>query len=225
MKSILIAALLLMSAAAVKADENAAAAPKAEAPAAAPAKADPCKADIEKFCKDVTPGGGRIMACLKAYEDKLSEGCKAKGEAGRDKMDGFMGACKADLEKFCKDVKGGHGEKAHCLKEHEAEVSGTCKAKMEEARAEMAKRNPCMADMEKFCKDVKPGEGRIVACLKQHEADLSAGCKANKDKMAMPGRKGPGMRGPQGGRGEEGPAEEAPEGGPQGEPPAQQQGN
>ncbi len=35
-----------------------------------------CKADHEQFCKDVTPGEGREMACLKAYSDKLSAGCK-----------------------------------------------------------------------------------------------------------------------------------------------------
>ena len=35
-----------------------------------------CQAEIETYCKDVTPGEARIMACLYAHEDKLSERCK-----------------------------------------------------------------------------------------------------------------------------------------------------
>ena len=36
-----------------------------------------CAADREKFCKDVKPGGGAIIKCLKAHEAELSEACKA----------------------------------------------------------------------------------------------------------------------------------------------------
>ena len=35
-----------------------------------------CKADIEKLCPDVKPGEGRIVACMKAHQDEISEGCK-----------------------------------------------------------------------------------------------------------------------------------------------------
>ena len=37
-----------------------------------------CKADATKFCKDVKPGGGRILKCLKGHEAELSPACKAK---------------------------------------------------------------------------------------------------------------------------------------------------
>jgi hypothetical protein len=36
---------------------------------------DGCKKELESYCKDVTPGKGRVLACLYAYEDKLSGGC------------------------------------------------------------------------------------------------------------------------------------------------------
>ena len=36
-----------------------------------------CRADVVKFCADVQHGGGRIMQCLKAHKDELSEGCKS----------------------------------------------------------------------------------------------------------------------------------------------------
>jgi len=35
-----------------------------------------CKADIEKFCKGIKPGGGRLWACLKSNSDRLSKECK-----------------------------------------------------------------------------------------------------------------------------------------------------
>jgi Cysteine rich repeat len=37
-----------------------------------------CEADAQKFCKDVKPGQGRIVKCLREHEKELSAGCKAK---------------------------------------------------------------------------------------------------------------------------------------------------
>lgn len=36
-----------------------------------------CKGDVEKFCKDMKPGGGAIINCLKSHEAELSESCKS----------------------------------------------------------------------------------------------------------------------------------------------------
>jgi len=38
--------------------------------------ANGCKAELEKYCKNVTPGEGRVLACLYAYGDKLSGRCE-----------------------------------------------------------------------------------------------------------------------------------------------------
>lgn len=35
-----------------------------------------CHEDAKKLCKDIQPGGGRIMQCLKQHEGELSQGCK-----------------------------------------------------------------------------------------------------------------------------------------------------
>ena len=35
-----------------------------------------CMGDYEKFCKGVTPGGGRIIACLAKEGDKITPACK-----------------------------------------------------------------------------------------------------------------------------------------------------
>jgi hypothetical protein len=40
-----------------------------------------CMGDYEKFCKSVTPGGGRIIACLVKQSDKLAPACTKVLEA------------------------------------------------------------------------------------------------------------------------------------------------
>jgi Cysteine rich repeat len=42
------------------------------------AAAEACKPDVEKFCQDVQPGGGRIIQCLRQHETELSDACKAQ---------------------------------------------------------------------------------------------------------------------------------------------------
>src|SRR5260370_6932290 len=38
-----------------------------------------CAQDAQKLCAGVQPGGGRIVACLKAHKDSLSDRCKEAG--------------------------------------------------------------------------------------------------------------------------------------------------
>ena len=45
-----------------------------------------CKQDLQQYCANVTPGQGREFSCLRAYEDKLSAGCKEKMMAGKGGM-------------------------------------------------------------------------------------------------------------------------------------------
>ena len=35
-----------------------------------------CRADYQRFCRDVQPGGGRIKACMKEHLPQLSEDCR-----------------------------------------------------------------------------------------------------------------------------------------------------
>lgn len=47
-----------------------------------------CKADVERLCPGVEPGGGRIIKCLKEHKMEMSIGCgkalqKLKGEMGQ----------------------------------------------------------------------------------------------------------------------------------------------
>jgi hypothetical protein len=44
-----------------------------------------CMGDYEKYCKSLTPGGGRIIACLAKESDKLAPACKKVLEAAEKK--------------------------------------------------------------------------------------------------------------------------------------------
>lgn len=89
-----------------------------------------CKADAEKFCKDVQPGGGRVMKCLKEHDAELSAECKASQAQTKDKLKNFSEACQEDIGKLCKGVRRGGGRIIKCLKSHEAELSESCKSQM-----------------------------------------------------------------------------------------------
>ena len=50
-----------------------------------------CKADIEKFCKGIKPGGGRLWACLKSNSDRLSKECKDHIASMKEQLKGKKG--------------------------------------------------------------------------------------------------------------------------------------
>jgi len=90
----------------------------------------PCAEDIAKVCKDVQPGGGRILKCMKEHENELSPACKQHVAQVKEKAMEAKEACQDDVMKFCADVKPGHGRILKCLKGHENELSPDCKAMM-----------------------------------------------------------------------------------------------
>ena len=86
-----------------------------------------CKADVDKFCKGIKPGQGRIWACLKSNEAQLSDACKTQMAQMREHFKEFKAACMADVQKFCQGIPAGKGKIAACLKSHETELSDSCK--------------------------------------------------------------------------------------------------
>ena len=89
-----------------------------------------CGEDIVSRCKAVTPGDGRIFACLYAHEDKISETCDAVIADVADLIDVFFEIirytnqeCRADIETHCLDVELGGGRIFSCLKSHKAELT------------------------------------------------------------------------------------------------------
>jgi hypothetical protein len=44
-----------------------------------------CKADASRLCKQVRPGGGRILQCLREHDSELATGCREAVNAGKPK--------------------------------------------------------------------------------------------------------------------------------------------
>jgi hypothetical protein len=96
--------------------------------------ADGCKQDIETYCKGVKPGEGRILACLYAYQDKLSSRCEyalydaaAQLERAIAALTYLANECKGDLKAYCSDVKPGEGRLIDCIDKNMSKVSDRCK--------------------------------------------------------------------------------------------------
>ena len=96
--------------------------------------AEGCKVEIEKHCGDVTPGQGRILACLYAYGDKLSPKCEyalydaaVQLERAVAALSYLASECDEDLDQHCAHVAPGEGRLLDCLKKHEKDLTGRCK--------------------------------------------------------------------------------------------------
>ena len=94
----------------------------------------PCEQDVQTLCKDVTPGGGNILACLKEHEATVSPACKDHLAKVKKKVKEAAQACQDDVMLWCGDVKQGGGCIAKCLKQHEADVSPVCKEKLQKKK-------------------------------------------------------------------------------------------
>ena len=103
--------------------------------AAIPSAAErPCRADIEKFCADVSRGSGRVAECLRQHQSELSPECKARGKEMRERIREAHEECKADISKYCGDVQPGKGHIVSCLRSHDKDLSSECRAAMKPAR-------------------------------------------------------------------------------------------
>jgi len=93
-----------------------------------------CEKELKTYCKDVTPGEGRVLACLYAHEDKLSGQCEyalydaaAQLERALNALSYAANECRDDLTKFCSDIKPGGGRLMQCIDKNDAKVSPRCK--------------------------------------------------------------------------------------------------
>jgi Cysteine rich repeat len=103
------------------------------------AVAEACENDLKTYCSQVTPGEKRLLACVYAHEDKLSDQCTyALYQASvileqAAQAVAYVGkSCRNDIEAHCQNVEIGKGRMLTCLKDHSNEVSNTCKTAIKE---------------------------------------------------------------------------------------------
>ena len=92
-----------------------------------------CAGDIKKYCKAVTPGEGRVIYCLQAYEDKISPACTfeledslTKVQASADGLKNAIVACRAEIAGVCGKTVPGQGRIAACLLANKTTASKDC---------------------------------------------------------------------------------------------------
>ena len=92
-----------------------------------------CKTELETYCKAVTPGEGRVLACLYAYGDKLSGRCEYALYDASVQLERMVNAlsyvaneCRDDLKAYCANVKPGEGRLLNCIEKNKAKVSARC---------------------------------------------------------------------------------------------------
>jgi hypothetical protein len=93
-----------------------------------------CAKEFETYCKNVTPGDGRLLACLYAYNDKISTRCEyaiydaaAQLERALNTLSYLANECRDDLKTYCSDIKPGEGRLIDCLDKNKAKISDRCK--------------------------------------------------------------------------------------------------
>jgi hypothetical protein len=102
-----------------------------------------CNAELARFCAEVTPDEGRLLACLYAHNDKLSTQCDYALYDAAARLERAIGAvtyvaseCRAELETHCAGIAAGQGRVAQCLKDHRRELSPGCDQALTEVGGE-----------------------------------------------------------------------------------------
>ncbi len=92
-----------------------------------------CASEIKNYCSQVTLGGGRLLACFFAHEDKLSSRCQytlyeasAQLERAVSALNYLANQCKNDIEAHCANVELGEERILDCLESKSELVSAQC---------------------------------------------------------------------------------------------------
>jgi hypothetical protein len=87
---------------------------------------DACGPDIERYCGDISPGEGRIAACVRAYSDRLSRRCRFTlwrvSRTIRQNVQSIADECLGNIQQQC----GNAGNIGDCAVQKSSSLSPTC---------------------------------------------------------------------------------------------------
>ena len=105
-----------------------------------PAKArsaGPCEETVAKFCKDLTPGGGRIMKCLNDHQDAQSIACKDWLDDQKKSLKELNTACPTDIASLCNFTNPDSVMVYRCLEDNYVSLKSDCRDKLREIKDRM----------------------------------------------------------------------------------------
>lgn len=104
-------------------------------PALSPAEVQtPCNETINKFCKDVVPGDGRIMKCLNDHRDDQSIAYKDWIEDQQKSMQELMAVCAEDIARWCRNAPPDKASMYFCLLDNYISLRLDCRSRLGEVR-------------------------------------------------------------------------------------------
>ncbi len=101
-----------------------------------------CANDIKQFCSTITPGGGRIVSCLFANNDKITGQCTFAMIDASVALNATMASlrhlakttsCRSDLRQYCRGIPAGGGRLYRCLRSNKATLTDGCRSALPKA--------------------------------------------------------------------------------------------
>lgn len=112
---------------------------KAKAEAVVAELKSACEDDFKNYCSGVTAGQARIVFCMLANEDKISDKCVDAVIGIADRIELKMSklvrtaqACETDINKSCNAVKAGEGRLLQCIRANQEKLSNACRIAIKE---------------------------------------------------------------------------------------------
>lgn len=109
-----------------------------------------CGEEIERFCGDVTPGGGRLASCMDAYSDQLSRSCQSALRRAVNRVQqavaNLADTCMSAVQQQC----GNADNVKQCLQQKNASLPQSCQtivAVVQQGRQALAARMPGQGEM------------------------------------------------------------------------------
>jgi hypothetical protein len=86
-----------------------------------------CAVDFLRFCRDVPPGGGRILRCLSRHADLVSQPCfQALTVWGLTAANAYR-MCLPDVDRLCSHLPPRSADGLACLQQNADKLSKACR--------------------------------------------------------------------------------------------------
>jgi hypothetical protein len=97
----------------------------------------PCAETVNKYCKDVAPGEGRIMKCLNDHRDDQSMACKDWLQEQNKSLKELNTVCPEEIFNLCSSVASDGIRLYRCLEGNYFALKSNCREKLREIKDRM----------------------------------------------------------------------------------------